>query len=284
MKLGTVGNLLKAPEGADPWLGRLDTAAAMGLDVVGVWFFRPEERKPDYMMKVRDHAAQKGIELRSGGGGSFGSASAEERKAAVEQNVERLLDLNKYAGITFASVANLPMSHNRWAPEPPMSERIDMIAESLGKVADGIRSAGMTIGLENHCDYRGWECAAMLEKANRPNLKAQIDTGNAFTVFEEPVDCAKAMAKWVVSVHLKDVKVTPLVGTPVWGSVAETVPLGGGHVDNVTICQILAEQAPDPKSIALMVEPLSLPPAADSQAFLQTSIDWCRKYLAKYLD
>jgi len=164
-----------------------------------------------------------------------------------------------------------------------MDERIDMIAEGLGAVADGVASAGMTIGLENHCDYRGWECALMLEKANRPNLKAQIDTGNAFTVFEEPVDCARAMAKWVVSCHLKDVKVTPLRGAPVFGSVAETVPLGGGNVDNVAICQILWEQAPDPKSIALMVEPLYLPPDADSEAFLKTSIDWCREYLAKYI-
>jgi len=92
MKLGTVGNLLKAPEGTDPWLGRLDRAAEMGLDVIGVWFFRPEERAPDYLKKVGDYAAKKGIELRTGGGGSFGSANPDERKAAVEQNIERLLD------------------------------------------------------------------------------------------------------------------------------------------------------------------------------------------------
>jgi hypothetical protein len=55
-------------------------------------------------------------------------------------------------------------------------------------------------------------------------------------------------------------------------------------VDNVTICEILAEQAPDPKSIALMVEPLSLSPDQDPEAFLQTSIDWCRKNLARFID
>src|SRR5512142_2670802 len=113
----------------------------------------------------------------------------------------------------------------------------------------------------------------MLEKANRPNLKAQIDTGNAYTVFEEPVDCAKAMAKWVVSVHLKDIKGTPLI---MGMSVAETVPLGLGMVDNVTICQILAEQAPDPKNIALLNEPLAMPAEWERDAFLRVSTEWCR--------
>jgi sugar phosphate isomerase/epimerase len=281
MKLGAVGNLIRVPDGPDAWLARIDRAAEMGLSVVGVWFFRPEDRTPEAMKRVAEHGAAKGIELRTGSGGSFGSASAEERKAAVERTIEMLLDVNKHTGITFASIANLPMTHTRWVADPPMSERIDMIAENLGAVADAVASAGITLGLENHCDYRGWECAAMLEKANRPNLKAQIDTGNAFTVFEEPVDCARAMAKWVVSVHLKDIKVTPLLQGK---SVAENAPLGAGMVDNVTCCQILMEQAPDPKSIALLQEPLAMPPEAERDEFLRVSTEWCRKALAKFLD
>ena len=281
MKLGSVSGLITIAPDADPNIGRIDRAVALGISVISIGF--RENKDPDYAKRVGEHAAKKGIELRSGSGGTFGSANPEERKAAIERNVENCLLLSKYAGVKFCSLANGPMSHNRWSPEPPMDEQIDIIAESLATLADAVASMGMVLGLENHCDYRGWECALMLEKANRPNLKAQIDTGNAFTVFEEPVDCARAMAKWVVSCHLKDVKVTPLRGAPVFGSVAETVPLGGGNVDNVAICQILWEQAPDPKSIALMVEPLYLPPDADSEAFLKTSIDWCREYLAKYI-
>jgi sugar phosphate isomerase/epimerase len=121
----------------------------------------------------------------------------------------------------------------------------------------------------------------MLEKANRPNLKAQIDTGNAFTVFEEPIDCAKAMAKWVVSCHLKDIKVYPLLQGK---SVAETCPLGAGMVDNVTICQILQEQSPDPKSLALLQEPLAMPAESERDEFLKVSTDWCRKALAQFIN
>lgn len=281
MKLGSVSSLIDVPAGADPLLGRIERAAELGLNVLGIGF--RENREPGYMARVAEAAMQRGIELRLGGGGRFGSADPAERRADIERTIEHLLLVHEHTGITFSSLANGPMSHNRWSPEPPMAERIDIIAESLGAVGDGVAAAGITVGLENHCDYRGYECAAMLERANRPNVRAQLDTGNAFTVFEEPIECAKALAPWAVSVHLKDVRVTPLAPAPWRGSRAESAPLGGGQVDNVTICRILQELAPDPAHLALLIEPLSLGPEDDRDAFLRTSIDWARTHLAPFL-
>lgn len=281
MKLGSVSSLIGVPDGADPLLGRIERAAELGLSVLSIGF--RENRDPAYMEAVAEAARQRGIELRLGGGGRFGAADPAERREDVERTIEHLLLVHRHTGITFSSLANGPMSHNRWSPEPPMSERIGIIAESLAAVGDGVAAAGITVGLENHCDYRGYECAAMLERANRPNVRAQLDTGNAFTVFEEPVDCAKALAPWTVSVHLKDVRVTPLAPAPWRGSRAESAPLGGGQVDNVTICRILRELAPDPTHLALLIEPLSLGPEDDRDTFLRTSIDWARTHLAPYL-
>jgi len=51
----------------------------------------------------------------------------------------------------------------------------------------------------------------------------------------------------------------------------------------LTICKILAEEAPDPKSLALLLEPLSLGPDADTEAFLTTSLAWAKEHLAHYL-
>jgi len=242
-----------------------------------------ENRDHGYMASVAEAALQQGIELRLGRGGRFGSASAEERKVDVARTIENLLEVNRYAGITFSSLANTPMSHNRWAADPPMDERIGIIAESLAAIGDGVAAAGITLGLENHCDYRGYEIAAMVRQADRPNVRAQLDTGNAFTVFEEPVECAGALAPWTVSVHLKDVKVTPLAPAPWRGSRAESAPLGGGQVDNIAICALLQEQAPDPANLALLIEPLSLGPDDDPDCFLRTSIDWARTHLARHI-
>lgn len=282
MKLGSVSTLISVPPDADPIIGRIARAKELGLAVISVGF--RENRDHGYMTAVAEAAQQHGIELRLGGGGRFGSANPEERKIDVARTIEHLLEVNRYAGITFSSLANGPMSHNRWAADPPMDERIGIIAESLAAIGDGVAAAGITVGLENHCDYRGYECAAMLERANRSNVRAQLDTGNAFTVFEEPVDCARALAPWTVSVHLKDVKVTPLAPAPWRGSRAESAPLGGGQVDNLTICRLLAEASPDAAGLALLVEPLSLGPEDDRDAFLRTSIAWARANLAPFLN
>ena len=284
MKLGSVASLVVPVAGADPILGRVDRAAELGIAVLNVSFREPGQREPGYMESVAEAASKKGVELRLlGTGGRFGSPNPDERKADAERVVADLLDVKRHTGIGFSSIVNRPMDHNRWSPEPPMDERIDIIAESLAKVADAVASAGIVLGLENHCDYRGHECAAMLEKANRPNLGAQLDTGNAFTVFEDPMDCARALARWTLSVHLKDVRVTPLAPAPWSGARTETVPLGEGHVDNVAICGMIQEQAPDPRSVALMIEPLAMPAEADRDAFLQACLAWARARLAPFL-
>jgi len=281
MNLGSVSSLIRVPPDVDPIIGRIVRAKELGLTVMSAGF--RENRDHGYMAAVAEAARKHGIELRLGSGGRFGSANAEERKTDVARTIEHLLEANRYAGITFSSLANGPMSHNRWAADPPMDERIGIIAESLAAIGDGVAAAGITVGLENHCDYRGYECAAMLQQAARPNVRAQLDTGNAFTVFEEPVECARALAPWTVSVHLKDVKVTPLAPAPWRGSRAESAPLGGGQVDNVAICAMLQEQAPDPANLALLIEPLSLGPEDDHDAFLRTSIAWARSHLAQFL-
>ncbi len=284
MRLGCVWWMPNARPGADPVVSRLERAAELGLRVFNVWFLDPAQRTPEYLGSLAEAAARHGVELRLTVPGRFGSADPEERKADVAGVIAQVLEANRHAGIRFSALANWPMSHTRWAPDPPMDERIGIIAESLAQVADGVAPAGVTLGVENHCDYRGYEIAAMLERANRPNLKAQLDTGNAFTVFEDPVDCARALAKWTASVHLKDVRVTPFVPAgPCAGIRGESVPLGAGQVGNAAICRILREQAPDAGNLALIVEPLCQSEPPEAEGVLMTSLDWARSYLAEYL-
>ena len=286
MKLGCTPNMLKPAAGAAPIIGEIERAADFGLkSIMAIFVFMdPRDRTQAFFDSVAEASQRRGVELRLGSIVQAGSPDTEVRKRDVEREIAALREGHEKAGIGFASVANWPMSHTRWAPEPPMDERIDIIAENLATIADAV--PGMLLGVENHCDYRGYEIAAILEKANRPNLKAQLDTGNAFTVFEDPIDCAKALAKWTVSVHLKDVRVTPFVPAgPAPGIRGEAVPLGQGMVDNAAICQILSEQAPDPKSIRLVMEPLYMPEGIDpEQDFLVPSIAWARERLAAYLD
>ncbi len=282
MKLGTVSNLITVPEGTDPVLGRIERAADLGLSVLGITL-RDTWQDHDYLIRVSGLAQSRRIELRIGAGGNF-YLHGSDGEAEVARVAEMLLAIARHTNIRFASTPAGPMlTTHRWTPGPPLVERMSTVARNLRSLADAVAGAGITIGLENHCDYRGHEIATIIEEADQPNLRVQLDTGNAFSVFEDPTDCARALAPYTVSCHLKDIHVTPFAPTPCRGSRAVAVPLGEGHVDNAAICQILQDQAPDPANLALLCEPFYLPDDADPDQFLATSIAWSRTHLAPFL-
>ena len=282
MKLGTVSGLIALPEGADPVPHRIERAADLGLSALGVTF-RDTWQDRDYLRRAGDLARDRGIELRLGAGGNF-YLEGPEGEAEIARVAEMLLAVARHTGSRFASVPAGPMlTTHRWTPGPPLPQRLSLLARTLGALADAVADAGFVVGLENHCDYRGHEIAAIVAEADRPNLRVQIDTGNAFSVFEDPVDCARALAPYVVSCHLKDIHVTPFAPAPCRGTRAVAVPLGEGHVDNAAICRILQDRAPDPAGIALLCEPFYLPDDADPDQFLATSLAWARAHLAPFL-
>jgi len=283
MKLGSVPGLVTIPEGADPIAARIEKVAKHGLQVLGV-FLRPEMRDAANLERAAELAHKRGVELRLGTGGSF-YLEGDDARAEAERVAENVNFAARHLGIRFSSVAASPMSMHRWAPGLPLDERKRRASATLARLADAVAGAGVTLGLENHCDWRGHEVVEIVKGANRPNLKMQIDTGNAFSVFEEPVDCARAMAPWVVSCHLKDLHVTPFnfEKDGCRGTRAVSVPLGEGHVDNVEICRILKQQAPDPDSISLIIEPFYMEPDADVDVFFTRSVAWAKKHLAEFL-
>jgi sugar phosphate isomerase/epimerase len=282
VKLGTVPSLIVVPEGQDQLKYRVNKAADVGLTVLGV-FLNPDPTQVAYLESVAELAAKRGIELRAGTGANFYLSGA-EAQVEIDRTAASLEFLSKHLGVRYSSLASGPMAtHHRFAAGPPLEERKAAIARNLGTLADRVAPIGFTLALENHCDWRGHEIVDIVKAANRPNLKMQLDTGNAFSVFEDPVECARAMAPWVVSVHLKDLHVTPFASGEVRGTRAVSVPLGEGHVDNVAICGILQAQSANPAGIPLMLEPFYIPPGTDVTAFFNTSVAWAKKNLAPYL-
>jgi sugar phosphate isomerase/epimerase len=282
VKLGSVSSLLVPPPDLDPMTWRINRAADLGLAALGISFRNESWREPSYVEDLAALADRRGVELRLGTGGNF-SLPDSEIGAEIERVAAYVTTVARHSAIRFASLACGPMTLHRWSPEPPLAERLERLPVRLGWLADAVASQGVVLGVENHCDYRGYEIARILQDANRPNLRAQLDTGNAFSVFEEPVDCARALAGYTVSVHLKDIRVTPFDGPPTRGSRAQSVPLGAGNVDNRAIVQILQEQAPDPAGLALLIEPFYLSEDLDPDRFLEVSIGWARAHLAPYL-
>jgi sugar phosphate isomerase/epimerase len=283
LKLGTVPGLVVVPEGEDQLKYRIEKVAAMGLTAMNV-FVVQDKLDPSYLESVAELAAKRGVELRGGTGGNF-YLSGDEARAEVERVAGTLRTMARHLGVRYSSLASGPMrTHHRFADGPPLEERKAAIAQNVGMLADAVAADSFTIAVENHCDWRGHEVVDIVKAANRPNLKMQLDTGNAFSVFEDPVECARVMAPWVVSVHLKDIRVTPFSYDEVQGIQGVSVPLGEGHVDNATICGILRQHCPNLPSIPLLIEPFYIPRGADVTAFFETSVAWAKRELRAYLD
>jgi sugar phosphate isomerase/epimerase len=282
MKLGTVPGLIIVPEGEDQLAYRIEKVAAMGLNALNV-FVVQDQPDPRYLEGAAELAAKRGVELRGGTGGNF-YLSGDEARLEVDRVAGLLRVLARHAGVRYSSLASGPMrTHHRFADGPPLEERRAQLAQNVAALADAVAPDHFTIAIENHCDWRGHEIVDVVKQANRPNLKMQLDTGNAFSVFEDPIECARVMAPWVVSVHLKDIRVTPFSFDEVQGIRGVSVPLGEGHVDNAAICGILQHQAPNPSSIPLLLEPFYIPRGADVTAFFETSVAWAKKSLATFL-
>jgi sugar phosphate isomerase/epimerase len=74
----------------------------------------------------------------------------------------------------------------------------------LKSVAPCMRDDGVILLLENHEDFTGEEVRDILDAVDHPNVGALYDFGNSMNVAEEPMHAAKAMARHIRSVHLKD--------------------------------------------------------------------------------
>jgi len=109
----------------------------------------------------------------------------------------------------------------------------------LGAAAPRVADEGVTLLLENHEDFTGAEVAAILDAVDHPAVAALYDFGNSMNVVEEPLDAARAMARHVRSVHLKDHVVVHQEGQPL----VVGVPNGAGRIDIPAILGLLIDEA-----------------------------------------
>jgi len=126
---------------------------------------------------------------------------------------------------------------------PEEREKAMVEAESPMREAGDIAAKyGVDIAIENHGDYTGPELAAFLDRVNHPRVGACLDTGNSLFRKEDPIQCARTLAPYTRSMHLKDwtMAFTP-DGHSRW---TETV-LGKGEVPLKQVLEIVAAVRPD---------------------------------------
>lgn len=63
---------------------------------------------------------------------------------------------------------------------------------------------GVDIAVENHGDFTAAQLKELLDRVAHPRVGACLDTGNSLFRREDPVACARTLAPYVRSMHMKD--------------------------------------------------------------------------------
>ena len=115
----------------------------------------------------------------------------------------------------------------------------------------------LPLAIENHKDHRNHQRVALLEHIDSEFVGACVDTGNSFSLLEDPIETVEALAPWAHSVHLKDQAVQPYPD----GFLLDDIPLGQGFLDLKTMVRILQEKRPRVRfSLELITrDPLKVP-------------------------
>ena len=90
-------------------------------------------------------------------------------------------------------------------------QQFDDFAERSWKTIESvvpiIEKYKIPLAIENHKDWLIPHMLKMLKRIDSEYVGVCIDTGNSFSLLEDPMDVVKAYAPWAHSVHLKDMAV-----------------------------------------------------------------------------
>jgi len=252
------------------WL--VDKAAELALSplyMTATWL-----HGPDHARYVRRYLQDRGVELIAAGNADFASSGAEwerERDGFVQQML-----LGKAAGAEIITAVHMgAVTHNHFSKDPPIDVQIARMIRNFRELCEHAERIGIVLAFENHMDYRCSEIAIVVAEVNSPWLRVNFDFANSFSVIEDPVDAAKAVARWTIMTHIKDMKVLPktLDGEPkiMWAT------MGDGSVDIDAIMKILLAEAPDPATLPQCLELCPLPDQ-DPELWVRKSVRWIDRH------
>lgn len=119
----------------------------------------------------------------------------------------------------------------------------------------------MPLGIENHKDWRVDEQVALLERYSSEYLGVSLDTGNNFSILDDPMETIEKLAPWTFNVHFKDM----LMEECETGFLLSEVPLGEGILDLPRMVDTIRRAKPDVHfSLEMIVrDPLLVPCLTD---------------------
>jgi sugar phosphate isomerase/epimerase len=211
-------------------------AAAQKVDEVALESIFFPVFDDDYCASVKSALDEAGFGRILGWGHPDGlhAGTDEEALADLKRHVPRAVAI----GAPIMRIVASSMIHVDEPREPQIENSVRMLTEAAEVAAEH----GVVLALENHIDFTGPEMLRIIEGVNSENLRVNLDTGNPIRVYEDPVECAKALAPYTVSTHTKDVTTQSKGGSPADRfPFFPSCPTGSGLVDFDGVVDVLVE-------------------------------------------
>ena len=232
----------------DPCVASLKFLSSYGLDLCDWSAFALLDmeagRRDELAAMLRDHDMRATLAIWPGW--------LSDDRSALAQRIDRCLEAIE----TLPEMMRTPIfttgvgSTHRFMREPSLEAQMDRLAEVMAPVAAAAAKAGCPLGVENHGDYYCSDLAALCERT--PGLGIFLDTGNTFLIGERPLAAVRDAAPYTVGTHFKDHYASPRF-RPLGFEIRGAVP-GEGDVGMREAYRILVENAPDPDSLAMILE------------------------------
>ena len=226
----------------------IDYAVSLKLDAVQLSIpgdFASLE--PEDLHKVRDHAAQKGIELSVGAGSICPTAPAWNAvNGSPEQYLARNANVVNELGLKYIRVF-IGAPTDRHA-RLPIEAHIESTLKGLRGARSRMLDMGVKVAIENHGDLTARELRMLIETAGADLVGVNFDSGNPMWVMEDPALALEVLAPYVETCHFRD---SALFEHP-RGAAFQWVAMGDGSVNLPGVVDLYKRLCPG-KSVLLEI-------------------------------
>ena len=229
-------------------LRHIDYAVSLQLDAVQLSIPGDfESLEPEHLRKVRDYAAQKGIELSAGAGCICPTTpSWNPVNGSPEQYLARNASVVNELGLKFLRVFIGAPTDRRG--KLPIEAHIESTLKGLRGARARLMDRGLKVAIENHGDLTARELRQLIEAAGADLVGVNYDSGNPMWVMEDPALTLEVLAPYVETSHFRD---SALFEHP-RGAAFQWVAMGDGSVNLPDVVDLYRRLCPG-KSILLEI-------------------------------
>lgn len=163
-------------------------------------------------------------------------------------------------------------------PAGRLPDELRYLRELLAAAVPLLEAAGITLALENHANVSAPEMVALLQEVQSPRVRVHLDVVNQIAAFEDPIDAARRLAPYTVSVHLKDVQQESRWGTESYYRMGYMVRYCWPGEGMFPLADALAALLAQGVRVPLVLEGLDEP--EDPAAKARRSLDYLRRTIA----